>query len=48
MVQGIDILRLNENLFNLLASKPLVASQSELQAVINKSRAEKILRSEVT
>jgi hypothetical protein len=44
MVQGIDILKLNENLLNLLARKPMVATQLELQGVIDKSRVEKILR----
>ena len=38
MVKGIDLGKLQENIINLLASKPLLASQAELQAAINNAR----------
>lgn len=43
MVQGIDLLKFNENLLNALASKSFW-TRAELQAIIDKSRADKILR----
>jgi hypothetical protein len=38
MVKGVDIVKLQENLINLLATKPFVASQAEFQAAIDKAR----------
>lgn len=44
MVQGVDIAKLQENLLNLLASKPGVFSQAEVQSVIDRARADRPLR----
>jgi hypothetical protein len=38
MVKGIDVGKLQENIINLLANKPFVASQAELQAAVNNAR----------
>jgi hypothetical protein len=43
-VRGIDLLKLHQNVLNLLASKPIFFSQAEISAVINNSRADKILQ----
>ncbi len=43
-VRGLDLVKLHENTLNLLASKPGLFSQAEIQAVIDKSRAKTILR----
>jgi hypothetical protein len=43
-VGGLDLMKLHQNTLNLLGSKPLMFSQAEIQAVIDHSHAEKILR----
>jgi hypothetical protein len=39
MIRGVDMGKLQENLINLLATKPLVASRPELQDVIDRAKA---------
>jgi len=43
-VKGLDLLKLHENILNLLASKPGLFSQADIQGVIDKSRPRAILR----
>jgi len=38
MIRGIDIAKLQENIINVLATKPLLVSQFELQNAINSAR----------
>jgi hypothetical protein len=38
MTHGIDLGKLEENLLGLLASKPLVATQAEIQGVVDRAR----------
>jgi hypothetical protein len=44
MVKGTDLVKLLENTLNLLGSKPLLFNKSELQAVLDQSRAAIVLR----
>jgi hypothetical protein len=43
-VQGLDLLKFDQNVLNLLNSKSLFFTHDEIQGVINNSRAEKILK----